>query len=133
MQRRELFKKTLAGLAGVALAGSLTKALASGEVVIIASGDVSTSAEEAARAWSGRGNFALVNSAQSFDDFANTVLQRPRAQVERNVQKLVFAGRMQAPTELATDAQVIERVQAGSNTIGFVYRSSISGSVNILN
>lgn len=65
--------------------------------------------------------------------FDQRILKRNTAQVTARLAKLVFTGRGTMPTEVESDAEVIELIKQNKNAIGYIDSSSITNDVKVVN
>lgn len=66
------------------------------------------------------------------DQFDNQVLGRPGAQLTSYWSKLIFTGKAKAPDEASNDADVVAKLAANPNAIGYVSDAAVSGKVKVL-
>jgi len=73
-----------------------------------------------------------VDSGPLRAQFYTKVAGKDEAQVKAIWSKLVFTGKATPPKELASNADVVKAVAADPNSIGYVEKSSVDGSVKIV-
>lgn len=66
------------------------------------------------------------------DEFNDKVLGKSDSQLKSYWSKLVFTGKGQPPSELASDADVVAKVAADPGTIGYVSSGSVTDGVKVL-
>lgn len=66
-------------------------------------------------------------------EFDQSVLDRSTAQVTAKWSKLVFTGRGIMPSEVDSDAEVIELIKQNKNAIGYIDSSAVSEDVKVVN
>lgn len=71
----------------------------------------------------------LPTSSASRGEFYKKVAGKDEAQIKAIWARLVFTGKSQPPKELSSSSDVVKRVAANANAIGYVERSAVDGSV----
>ena len=66
-------------------------------------------------------------------EFDTGILNRSTAQVTASLAKLVFTGRAVMPTEVESDAEVIELIKQEKNAIGYIDSASLTDAVKVVN
>lgn len=66
-------------------------------------------------------------------EFDQRILNRNTAQVTASLAKLVFTGRGVMPTEIESDAGVIEFISQNKNAIGYIDSASLTDDVKVVN
>ncbi|UZE97977.1 type 2 periplasmic-binding domain-containing protein [Alkalimarinus alittae] len=66
------------------------------------------------------------------DEFNDKVLGKSDSQLKSYWSKLVFTGKGQPPSELASDADVVAAVAADPGSIGYVSSASVTDGVKVL-
>jgi ABC-type phosphate transport system substrate-binding protein len=66
------------------------------------------------------------------DEFYATFADKSPAQLKAHWAKIIFTGRGQPPTSVLSSIEVKKRVTATPNSIGYIDRALVDGSVRVL-
>lgn len=75
---------------------------------------------------------SLAEGNAATDEFNDKVLGKSASQLKSYWSKLIFTGKGQPPKELGSDADVVAKVSADANSIGYVSSASVTDAVKVL-
>lgn len=128
----------------VVLLSSVFVAKSWAEVVVIVHPSVSDSAssKDISRIFLGKSKslpggqkvtpISLAEGNAATDEFNDKVLGKSASQLKSYWSKLIFTGKGQPPSELGSDADVVAKVSADPNSIGYVSPASVTDGVKVL-
>jgi len=129
------FNKIMIG----ALLLTLALSQAHAGIVVIVSAQRSAPAlslEQISRIFQGKSNLMtpvdLPRSSRIRHDFYSKVIALDEAQVMAEWARLVFTGKVQAPKQFASGAEVVEAVAADPTLIGYVDSSFVNMTVKVI-
>jgi ABC-type phosphate transport system substrate-binding protein len=122
--------------AGLAFAAALQQARADVVVIVSAQNTAAITTREITRVYLGESNSMtpvdIANPSPARREFYTKVIGKDQAQVKARWSKLVFAGKVAAPKELPSGADVVKAVAADPHAIGYVDRSFVNMTVKII-
>jgi ABC-type phosphate transport system substrate-binding protein len=109
------------------------------DVVAIVSVDSTTTAitaEQISRIYLGESNmlvpFDIASPSSTRREFYAKVVGKDEGQAKAHWSRLVFAGKVSAPKEFPSGAEVVTAIAANPNAIGYVDRSFVNMTVKIV-
>ena len=124
---------------GASLLLTLTLSQARAGIVVIVSAQRSAptlSLEQISRIFQGKSNLMtpvdLPRSSHIRHDFYNKVVTIGNAKMMAEWSRLVFTGKVQAPKQFASGAEVVEAVAADPTLIGYVDSSFVNMTVKVI-
>jgi ABC-type phosphate transport system substrate-binding protein len=122
--------------AGLTFMAVLQQARADVVVIVSAHSAARLTAKEISQVYLGERNTMtpvdIANPSPARREFYTKVIGKNEAQVKARWSRLVFAGKVSAPKELASGEEVVKAVAADPNAIGYVDRSFVNMTVKVI-